>query len=210
MIKYLFATGILLLMIGYIGLGSVSAGRIWPRDPVSQMVFFAVLEGLYTDGVSNETVDLIIPRNPITGKQDLTEHFVDQCPLCAPALEAFRLYRMRQNFSEIKLEDRNLEDRNTFGSGSGIGANLVERLKSNNKLERLETIQGLIDSWVNRRLNLMHLTPEERSKWSQKIEARRKEGMKKLFALKEKGKYQDWGKFCAICDGTAGACKLAN
>src|SRR5262245_59347718 len=38
----------------------VEAGKAWVEDPYSQTIFFAVLEGLYRDGVSNDVVDLVL------------------------------------------------------------------------------------------------------------------------------------------------------
>src|SRR5947207_11898373 len=70
-----------------------SAARgTWAESRTSQLVFFAVLEGLYRDGVSNDDVDRIIPPGK-NGKDTFDpEHFVYACPLCHPAFEAFRLY----------------------------------------------------------------------------------------------------------------------
>jgi hypothetical protein len=67
----------------------------WPKNDVGPFVFHAVLEGLYTDGVSNEVVDKIL-------KPDLLANFVHQCPLCHPAYQAFLLYRDRQPLAESR------------------------------------------------------------------------------------------------------------
>src|SRR5437660_7208174 len=79
----------------------------WVQSRASQLVFFAVLEGPYRDGVSNEVVDSIIPGK---GRFD-PEHFVYACPICHPAFEAFRLYRQREDFYGLKAPV------NTFGPG---------------------------------------------------------------------------------------------
>src|SRR3954454_17052964 len=77
-------------------------GGDWKEDPASRMVFFAVLEGLYTDGVSSEAVDGIIGKKTKDGKGDIKATFVIECPLCHPVYEAFCLYRQRPAFSGEK------------------------------------------------------------------------------------------------------------
>src|SRR5437764_7994866 len=66
----------------------------WKEDPVCKMVFFAVLEGLYEDGVSSEAVDNIVGRTK-DGKVEIRHTVVFQCPLSDPVYEAFRLCQQR-------------------------------------------------------------------------------------------------------------------
>src|SRR5262245_60918988 len=64
--------------------GAESSSRhatVWTEDAYSQTVFFAVLEGLYRDGVSTEVVELALAGDPATRQWDL---FVYACPLCTP------------------------------------------------------------------------------------------------------------------------------
>jgi hypothetical protein len=176
-----------------------------PREvSVTPLVFFSVLEGLYADGVSNEDVDAILAIDAKTKEPRFEEHFVAQCPLCHPAFDAFVLYRSRQDFSQ-QWKDGHW--RNSFGKG--LDAKLSKKLQSDNKAERLETIQKLVDSWVRRRLDCMRLTPEEQVAWAKALEDGREQGMNRLKQLQAGGGangYADW-KGCAICDGAAGACK---
>jgi hypothetical protein len=170
---------------------------------VNQMVFFAVLEGLYTDGVSNEVVDLILHIDPKTKAPRFNEHFVDHCPLCHPAFDAFVLYRSRPSFSLARKDGRN----DTFGCGLGPG--IVAQLKSAERADRRAAIQTLVTTWVSRRLESMRLTAEEREEWAKGIEEGRRQGMGFLRQYQgggPKGPYADW-KGCPVCDGTAGACK---
>jgi hypothetical protein len=74
----------------------------WPESRASQLLFFAVLEGLYRDGVSNDDVDLIIPPTQSGKPRFDPEHFVYACPLCHPAFEAFSLYRKREAFYGLR------------------------------------------------------------------------------------------------------------
>src|SRR6266852_2074566 len=105
-----------------------------PREvSVAPLVFFAVLEGLYTDGVSNADVDAILATDPKTKQPRFEEHFVSQCPLCHPAFDAFVLYRARQDFSQ-QFKDGHWK--NNFGAG--LDAKLSKKLHSENKGEQLE------------------------------------------------------------------------
>src|SRR3954462_8291362 len=111
----------------------------WPHSRASQIVFFAVLEGLYNDGVSNADVDLIIPSGNSGPKFDL-EHFVYACPLCHPAFEAFRLYRQRERIYGLKAAV------DTFGPG--LDSSVSDRLHSPDPNQRRQAIEGLISRWV--------------------------------------------------------------
>ncbi|HLX61676.1 MAG TPA: hypothetical protein VKX17_10375 [Planctomycetota bacterium] len=173
-----------------LAMSGVRAGD-WVSDPGSQMVFHAVLEGLYADGVSNEDVDRILPR----------EHFVYACPLCEPAYAAFAAYRARPEFQNRKAPI------STFGKG--LDPAISEKLKSKEVSTRRWTIGALIQGWVQKRLESMRLTPEESAEWNGRLGALHKQGM----AMKDKFHDQYQEKDCAICSGCSNAgekvCKLA-
>ena len=176
----------------------------WTSDPTCAMVFHAVLEGLYTDGVSNEDVDRIIARDEKHPDGNMYEHFVYACPLCHPTYQALLLYRSRPDvFYGIKGE------KNTFGKG--LDPKISARLASKDKSERLAAIQELVQTWVNRKLTSMRLTEAEKSEMSMLLEARKKQGLKVLlqFQMGEHGApmYKDW-KSCAICAGSADGLKM--
>jgi hypothetical protein len=176
-----------------------------PREvSVTPLVFFAVLEGLYADGVSNEDVDAILAMDPTTKRPRFEEHFVPQCPLCHPAFDAFVVYRSRPDFSQ-QWKDGHWK--NSFGKG--LDPKLSKELHSDNKAECLGAIQKVVDTWVRRRLDSMRLSPEEQAAWGKALEDGRTQGMDRLKQLQAGGGangYADW-KGCAICDGAAGACK---
>ena len=158
--------------------------KVWYANPAGQMIFFAVLEGLYSDGVPNEVVDLIIPK----GRFD--DHFVYACPLCHPAYEAMRLYRQRNDFYGLKAS------RNTFGSGIAHG-DAFDKLHSPDRAVRLHAIQGLIQDWVARRLSSLNLSEVQRGHMIELMEEGRKHGAEML-----QKKNDAWPlKGCAICDG---------
>jgi hypothetical protein len=171
---------------------TVSHLTAWTDDAYSQTVFFAVLEGLYRDGVSSEVVALVLADDAGTGQPDL---FVYACPLCTPAREAFRLYQRRPSFDGQKMP------RNTLGRG--LPAAVVDELRSPEKQRRLDALQGLIERWVAQRLDSLRLTDDERQEWAHAMEVRRKEGMEMLKQLRVD---ESW-KNCAICDASAKACR---
>lgn len=171
-------------------------------DPVHQLVFFAVLEGCYRDGVSNEAVDLILPKNPDTGGVMMEYNFVYSCPLCMPVIEALRTYRVRTRFFDKRARD-------TFGKG--LSAEVMAKLAESDRKKRMPVLQALINSWVQARLDALRVTVAERAAWGVEIDDRRKRGAQALEALRtgEHGEsyitlYADWPKTCAVCDGAAG------
>ncbi len=164
----------------------------WQDDPACRMVFFAVLEGLYTDGVPNEVVDLITPR-----EGDAVRHsFVIECPLCHPVLEAFRLYQSRRPFAQDKGD--------TFGKVE-IKPALLAALKNESVFTRIQAMGSLVQPWIERRLALMRLDAKEMAEWKAKLLARAKEGGELFNRLKrEKGtSYEkDWQFYggCQACE----------
>ena len=174
--------------------GSNSPRVGWPHSGATQLVFFAVLEGLYGDGVSNDDVDLIIPPGKDGEPTFDKEHFVYACPLCHPAFEAFRLYRRRQSFFGLKARI------DTFGPG--LETTTENQLRSSDADTRRKAIQGLIQRWVGQRLDMMRLSDAERKAITSQIEQGRKIGM---------GDLKQWSNSrtnCPICDGSFGACKF--
>jgi hypothetical protein len=183
-------------------------------NPSYQMVFFAVLEGLYFDGVSNEAVDAIIPLHK-DGYRAMTEHFVYACPLCAPVKDALNLYRARPPFANQKpIRWEETSDgrgkpiyRDTFGKG--LDAETMAALKSDKKSVRLEALRALVQKWVQRRMELQRLTADEKKEWAAKFEKMSKDGEKLLKEWTADGDranamgfdYKGWTDFCPSCSG---------
>ena len=69
-----------------------------------KFVYFAVLEGLYEEGLSDAMVASILGEG-------MTDHFVYGCPVCIPAYQAILLYKDRPGFVNRKRPARD------FGSG---------------------------------------------------------------------------------------------
>jgi len=161
-------------------------------DEWGQHVFFAVLEGLYTDGVSNAAVDMILAKDPDTG---YPQNFVWSCPICMPALDAFNLYRVRPRFAGLKIES------DTFGDG--LSQETLRDLASPFLDIRQAAIRGLVERWVERRVTSLRLTPEERARWDEAMEQRRKKGMAMLASYRSGERPGGYAamKACPFCDG---------
>ncbi len=205
--RQLAGLGVLVAVFSALSLrGDTQKPRERPRtiDPsaCTQMVFFAVLEGLYFDGVSSEDVDRILAVDPRTKQPRFGEHFVYACPLCMPAFDACQLYRSRTTFYGLK------ESKDTFGPG--LDPILAKKLRSDQKADQQDAIQSLVNRWVSQRLDTMRLTKDEREQWTAVIEEGRRGGMQRLqqAQMGNQNEYIGW-KGCAICDGTMGACQAA-
>ena len=94
----------------------------WQKEEMCQFVFFAVLEGLYRDGVQNEIVDTIIGEKILKKDDKVKTHFVFRCKLCHATYEAFRTYRNRPAFMQAKGVS-------TFGKGANLSR--LKKLRSN-------------------------------------------------------------------------------
>ena len=160
-------------------------------DRYEQHIFFAVLEGLYADGVSNEVVDAIVA---IDEETKYPANFVWSCPVCMPAYHAFRLYRLRPDFQEKTARD-------TFGPG--LPPATVARLTSDDLMIRQPALEKLIETWMNRRMESLRLTDAERQEWRLVMEEMRKKGMSFLQSYREEGRGGTYAKMktCPICEG---------
>ena len=150
------------------------------------MIFFAVLEGLYRDGASNEAVDAILRQDDKGGYI----HFVYGCPICTPALDALLVYRKRAKFTPKKGP-------HVDTLGGGLPKTTVKRLLGADPKERLDTIHNLLAKWVGRRVRLMRLTELEQGYWRGVLEDGRKRGMS---VLRDDSSFVG-SKRCAVCDG---------
>jgi hypothetical protein len=205
LLLWLFATAAIMTVVALSVDGAASptnpsAPIDWPQTRASQLVFFAVLEGLYRDGVTNSDVDLIIPPGDAGKSRFDKEIFVYACPLCHPAFEAMRLYRQRERIFGLKAAV------DTFGAG--LDEATRKQLRSPSAEERRQAVEWLISRWVGQRLEMMRLTNAEREEITGEIEKGRKQGMNGLKQAVQSGQVSQSRTNCAICDGSFGACKL--
>lgn len=178
-----------------------SSGELvkWQDSEVGQFVFFAVLEGLYKDGVSSEVVDLVI--NPAKDIDNKVKHtFVFQCDICHAAYEAFVLYGRRQAFQKTGARD-------TFGKG--VDARIVEGLKSPEARTRVYTLGGLIRPWIAARVELLKLSKEKQDELVVTLLKFKEEANTKLGKLRsEDPLYKDW-MFYGGCQACEAATEIA-
>ena len=166
-------------------------------EDVKQMIFFAVMEGLYRDGVSTETAELLIGKSE---KAKGRRYFVYACPLCMPAENAIRTYAVRADF-------RTKDHRDTFGDG--LPEATRDLLASEEPMVRVNALQELILKWVQTYQERRRLTPEEAAEWRIHLDGMREKGNAMLENyLKMGGKsareYEGWEK-CPACEGSNGA-----
>ena len=175
----------------------------WKDDPVCQLVFFAVLEGLYLDGVSDDVVECIVPRTPNPDQDALKKNFVPNCPICHPVYEAFALYQKRPNFKDDNK-------RNAFGKAE-LSPDIIKALKSKDLQTRVTAgIKPLVGKYVAARLDQMKLSTEEKQEWNKKLMERVQQGTRLYAKLRftDEGKQLGWMFYggCGACDGTKAGC----
>lgn len=168
-----------------------------------RFVFYAILEGLYEDGVPAEAINLIVPdvHAMADSERPGRTNFVESCPLCTPAFEAFRTYKLRPVFYG--------QEGTKFSTfGFGVSAERMRGLRGSPSVRR-ETIRSMIEDYVGRRLETTALDDEERMDMELRLEDMKKDGHSALARIRrgEKGEslkkvYAGW-KFCPNCAGIA-------
>lgn len=167
----------------------------WRSDPACQLVFFAVLEGLYTDGVPDEVVDLIVP--PQDERDDSVERcFVFRCPMCHAAYEAFVLYQRRQGFNGSN------EAKSTFGKDFDL--TIRDSLKSDSAPTRVKAMGNLIRPWIDRKINSLEMTDAKRDALVAKMLQYAEEGNRLFLARRADPTsiYHEWTFYggCQACE----------
>ena len=167
----------------------------WQKEEMCQFVFFAVLEGLYRDGVQNEIVDAIIGDKIEKKENKVKTHFVFRCKLCHATYEAFRTYRNRPAFMQTK-------GASTFGNG--VDLNRLKKLRSNDARTRIYAMGGLVRPWIMHRIKETRKTAEEKTAMKKQFEKYALEGADLLKTHKraKDGFYLDWSFYgsCQACE----------
>jgi len=167
----------------------------WQKEEMCQFVFFAVLEGLYRDGVQNEIVDAIIGEKILKKDDKVKTHFVFRCKLCHATYEAFRTYRNRPAFMRTKGSS-------TFGKGADLS--LLNKLSSKDARTRIYTMGAMIRPWIMHRIKETRKTPEEKTAMKKEFMKYAQEGSDLLRTHKraKDGFYLDWSFYgsCQACE----------
>ena len=167
----------------------------WQKEEMCQFVFFAVLEGLYRDGVQNEIVDAIIGNKIEKKENKVKSHFVFRCKLCHATYEAFRTYRNRPAFMQTK-------GASTFGKGADLA--LLKQLGSKDARTRIYSMGALVRPWIMHRIKETRKTPEEKTAMKKRFEKYAQEGANLLRTHKraKDGFYLDWSFYgsCQACE----------
>ncbi|MCC7014046.1 MAG: hypothetical protein IT454_15930 [Planctomycetes bacterium] len=199
MLKSVLAVAACLAALSFAVARSVEGGERRPEQAAASApapdydreLFFAVLEGLYSDALSNETVDALTATDPEHG---YPANFVWACPVCMPAYRAFLTYRARPHFDWIKGDQ---------DFGPGLDELTLARLTQGAIETRQQELMKLVERWLARRLAAQRLTPDERAAWKLEMEIRRKKGMALLESYKSNGLKGSYArmKACPFCDG---------
>jgi hypothetical protein len=152
---------------------------------VDHFIFFAVLEGLFADGVGNDLATKVLERDEkIPGGH---ANFVYACPICRPTIEAFRAHLARREFEYGRKGD--------MIGPSKVPAEISKALLEGSAEDRRAALQKLITKYIQARMDLLRLTAEERGIWNAVLENRRAMGTQTLKTLK-----LPW-KGCPSCEG---------
>lgn len=174
---------------------STSGNVEWQKEEMCQFVFFAVLEGLYRDGIQNEIVDAIIGEKILKKDDKVKTHFVFRCKLCHATYEAFRTYRNRPAFMQTK-------GASTFGKGADLAS--LKKLSSKDARTRIYAMGALVRPWIMHRINETRKTPEEKTAMKKQFSKYAQEGANLLKTHKraKDGFYLDWSFYgsCQACE----------
>ena len=193
----LFALGLCLPLLAQ-NLPKIDAAKRdveWQKEELCQFVFFAVLEGLYRDGIQNEIVDAIIGEKILKKDDKVKTHFVFRCKLCHATYEAFRTYRNRPAFMQTKGVS-------TFGKGTDLAQ--LKKLRSNDARTRIYAMGAMVRPWIMHRIKETRKTPEEKTAMKEQFMKYAQEGSDLLRTHKKAkdGFYLDWSFYgsCQACE----------
>ena len=170
---------------------------VWQEDPLCQFVFFAVLEGLYRDGVQNEVVDAILAADVKSLDAKVKHSFVFKCELCHAVYEAFNLYRARPAFA-------NTEGKVSFGKG--VDLKILKDLEGDKVRNRVYAMGSLIRPWIQHRVEATRMTDAEKETMKAKFKEYAEEGNDLLSKLRRESDsvYIDWNFYgtCQACEAS--------
>jgi hypothetical protein len=156
-----------------------------------RFIFYAVLEGAYEEGLSEETVSILLGEKG-------TEHFVISCPICDPAYNALRAYQDAPKFTSKKVSQK--------GFGTGLSDEELA-LVSGSVEDRRKLIRTLVSRWIEARFTLLNLPEDREKEMRESLQEMSEKGTAILENFKKGGNgdqlakaYADW-EFCPSCSG---------
>ena len=172
----------------------ISATAAATVDERFQFLYLATIEGALVDGLTNEETDRILMRD---GGKGAYQHFIYACPICMPVLNGLMAYRARPGIFGYKKPPV---------MGTGLPEDLRKQLAGDDLAIRLKAVNALLARWVERRLQMLNLTPKQRTIWDKRFEDGRQEGMKMLENFRQQGSLKVFApgfadfKECAVCN----------
>jgi hypothetical protein len=173
-------------------------------DDTYQFIFFAALEGLYRDGISDSDVNALLATK---GKDGGYLNFIYTCPICMPVEGAIVTYKLRPRIDHMKVENYQTNER-TFGFGLPKETSVA--LHSEKASIRLGAVNDLVSKWVSYRMERSSLTFEQKNILIEDLKKKRKQGMEALHNFARQANGPDSMKFfapgyegddeCAICN----------
>lgn len=162
-----------------------------------QFVFFAVLEGLFQQGLPDATVDRLLQRDMQTGQPYL---FVYACPICHPTYDALSLYRSRRPFYGDKGSRRDFAVQ--------ADPKMLARLNSDDPAVRADAFGDLVQTFIARKVASSRWSQAEAEAWGLKFEQAKQEGERHLQDYKAaKNSTYRWMKSCSMCRGASQGAK---
>ncbi len=196
MTKKTIAGALALALCASVGTGPDAAPAPEER---SQFLFFAVLEGLYEDGVRPSAVESVLAADELVGEPGL---FVPGCPICGPIRDALLVYGRGPRIGAwLKVRGSDEQD-DPRGFGPGLSEDEHAQLVSVDRLTRSEMFETLVRRWCDRRYDRLRMSDDERGEMRAAIEAGRKQGMA---ALQGSEMQRRFGDRCPSCDGANAA-----
>jgi len=162
-----------------------------PKPTLDRFLFFATLEGLCEDGVSDRAARAALE----TDADGRYLNFVYGCPICTPVTEGLRAFLLRAEFARDRKNPAGV----LLGGGEDeVSRRLDARLADGDRAARGAALHGLVERWTRRHMDRLRLNDEERAQWRQTFEEGRKKGMSRL------GDSKGFGfKACPSCDGAS-------
>ncbi len=173
---------------------AISPTSEWYKDADCRLVFHAVLEGLYADGVPTDVVDLVIGK-PATLAEPVKRCFVFRCDLCHAVYEAFAVYQRRPAFNGGGGVD-------TFGKVE-IDASVKKALASDTPQSRVYAMGALVQPWIKRKLFALRMEDAEKRALMQRLMDLVQKGSQRFSEGRAKDPaYADWMFYgsCQACE----------